>query len=150
MSFKKDFKIKGLDKKARFSETAAIVLNHKLQRLAREIDRFFKDDSTKNLHIMRIAFRRFRYILELYCDCLPPRLFKHVCILTKDLQDLIGIARDLDVMEEKILMTSKEIKQKIPKYFIERIQKEKIVARQNIKLELIKFISNKDINKLIF
>jgi CHAD domain-containing protein len=150
MSFIKIFKIKNLDKKAKLEESAEIILNDRLQKIMKEIDKYFKDDSTNNLHRMRISFRRFRYVLEIFYGCLPSKLFKHIYRMTKELQDMIGIARDLDVMEVKIQSTALELKQKVPKYFLEKFKKEKLAARQNIKLELIKFISDKDINKLLF
>ena len=149
MSFKKKFKIKGLNKRLRLEESALIILKERMIEIMRYIDVYFKDDSTENLHIMRITFRKFRYVLEIFYDCLPPKLFKHVYNYCKDMQDLIGIARDLDVLELKIKATASEINQNVPGFFYEKIENEKKLARQNIKLELIKFIADKEINKLI-
>jgi len=149
MSFIKRFKIKYLDKKARFDESAVLVLNDRLLKIMKEIDKYFKDDSSNNLHSMRLAFRRFRYVLEIFYECIPPKLFKRVYSIAEEMQDLIGTARDLDVMEQKIQATAVELKQKAPMYLVKKIEKEKSAAKQNIKLELIKFISDKDINKLV-
>jgi CHAD domain-containing protein len=149
MSFKKKFKISKLDKKLRLEESVYIVLGDRLNQIIKQIDRYFKEDSTENLHEMRISFRKFRYVFEIFYDCLPPKLFKHVYTIAKDMQDLIGTARDLDVLEMKIKLTAEEINQQVPEYFFEKIENEKIIAKQNIKMELIKFISDKEINKLL-
>ncbi len=149
MSFKKKFKIDKLNKKLRLEDSAHIILNERVTKIMRQIDKYFKNESTENLHELRIAFRKFRYVLEIFYDCLSPKSFKHVYNQAKDMQDLIGTARDLDVLEIKIKATAEEINQNVPEYFYEKISVEKNAARQNIKLELIKFISDKEINKLL-
>ena len=149
MSFKKKFKIEGLNKRLRLEESAKIILSERMNYIMSRVDKYFKDDSTENLHEMRITFRKFRYVLEIFYDCLPPKMFKHVYNYCKEMQDMIGTARDLDVLEMKIKTTAAEINQNVPTYFYEKIEYEKKIARQNIKLELIKFIADKEINKLI-
>jgi CHAD domain-containing protein len=149
MSFVKKFEMEGLHKETKLEEAATIVLGYKLKHVMKEINKYIKDDSTKNLHTMRIAFRKVRYVLEIFYVCFQPKFFKRIYSLVKELQDLIGTARDYDVLEVKLQTTAREIEQKIPRPILDKFEKEKLAARQNIKLELIKFISNKDIKKLI-
>lgn len=149
MGTNKKFKIPNLNINGKFSSSVKFVLKEKLKNIHKEIDRYFKEDSSKNLHSMRIAFRRFRYVFEIYSECFEPAFFQNVLSHVKFMQDLIGKGRDLDVLELKVKDTEKLIKKKIPKYFYSQIEKEKLETRQTIKMELINFIIGKDINKLI-
>ena len=149
MSFKKKFKIKGLDRKLKYSTAAEIILDGKLREINKRVDKYFKNDSLENLHVMRIAFRRFRYVLELFYDCVEPKLFKKVYILTKNIQDLLGEVRDLDVLEQKMKLTETEVNQRLPDFFFEKIHNERNDISNKIKMELINFISDNDINKFL-
>lgn len=149
MNINKKFKIPNLSINGKFSSSSKIILKEKLRIIHKEIDRYFKNDSSKNLHSMRIAFRRFRYVLEIYSGCYESNLFNKMLSRIKYMQDLIGKGRDLDVLESKVKDTEKLIKKKIPKYFYRQIDKEKVETKQTIKMELINFIIDKEINKLI-
>lgn len=139
----------GPDTNLNYCETAKIVLSAKLKDVFECINKYFIDDSTENLHILRIAVRRFRYVMEIFYSCYDSKLFKKVYRYSKELQDLIGEGRDLDVLEIKVSGIEKEIRVKIPKYFYKKIENDKITVNQKIKLELIKFMNNKNVNKFI-
>ena len=65
------------------------------------------------------------------------------------MHDLLGQARDLDVLEQKFRLTEAEINQKLPESFYEKINKDKDKIRNQVKMELINFIGDKDINKFL-
>ncbi|MDQ7816092.1 MAG: CHAD domain-containing protein [Melioribacteraceae bacterium] len=148
MSIEKKFKIPGLNINSKYKTASNFVLNEKLKQIFKEIDKFFDDDSSENLHSLRIAFRRLRYVMEIFQECMNPELFKYIYKLSKKMQDLIGEGRDLDVMEIKVRQMEKEINKKIPDYFYKRISEDRRIVRQTIKTELINFIIDKDINSL--
>lgn len=141
--------IPGLKKSLRYCEAAPIVLDKKLKDVFQLIDEFFKDDSPEVLHDMRIAVRRFRYVLEIFFECFDKKLLKKVYNYSKSLQDLVGEGRDLDVLGEKIRELGDKINVNIPQYLFDEIAKTKIEMRRKIKLELIKFKSDKSVNKFI-
>lgn len=149
MASKKRFKIPGLNINSKYKSASSLVIKEKLRQIFKEIDKFFIDDSTENLHSLRIAFRRFRYVLEIFQQCVETKLFDEVYNLAKNMQDLIGEGRDLDVMEIKVGLLEKETNKKVPKYFYKKIYEEKNKIRRNIKTELINFMINKEINKIL-
>lgn len=146
----KKFKIPGLNINRKYKSAAPIVLNEKLRQIYKEIDKFFIDDSTENLHSLRISFRRFRYVMEVFQECIEPKIFNEIYNQSKKLQDLIGEGRDLDVMEIKIGLLENRLKKKFHDYIYQNISEEKIKIRRFIKTELINFIVDKDINRTFF
>jgi len=149
MSFKNKFKIKGLEKKQKYSTSAEIIMDSKLREINKRVDKYFKNDSLDNLHDTRLAFRRFRYVLELFYDCIEPKLFKRVYLYSKQIHDLLGQARDLDVLEQKFRLTETEVNQKLPESYYEKINNDKDKIRHQVKIELINFIADEDINKFL-
>lgn len=85
--------------------------------------------------------------MEVFQDCIDPKLFKEIYNQAKKLQDLIGEGRDLDVMEIKIGLLENKLKKKILDIIYQNISEEKIKIRRFIKTELINFIVDKDINR---
>lgn len=141
--------IEGLDIETDYRTAAKVILSAKLQDVFDLINQYFADDSTENLHILRIAVRRFRYVMEIFYPCFDSALFKKVYKNAKDLQDLIGEGRDLDVLGIKVAGIEKEINTKIPRSFYKRIRDEKATVNQKIKLELIRFMNNKNVKKFL-
>ena len=149
MAQKKKFEIEGINKNQEFCEAGKIILSEKLKDIFSLINVLFKDDSSENIHALRIALRRFRYVFEIFSLCYNKKLFNYVYEKVKYLQDLIGECRDLDVLAPKVEHIAMEVKSKIPKYFYKKIDEERIKSRQIIKLELIKFVSDKNVNSFI-
>ncbi|MBA4406324.1 hypothetical protein C0389_03525 [bacterium] len=146
MSPSKNFLINGVGRKTKFQSAAKIILDQKLERVLKEIEKFTKNDSIKNLHSLRIAFRKFRYLLETFSGCFGQKLFNHVNRRVQKNQDLLGESRDLDVFELKLKNYQKELDLVVPESIFSRIDEEKILQRQVIKTELSKFTSDKDVN----
>lgn len=143
------WKIPNLKKNQRFCAAGKHVLDKKLRDIFKLINKFFRDDSVEVLHDLRIAVRRFRYVLEIFYDCYEKKELKYVYDLAKKLQDLIGEGRDLDVMGEKVKGIAADINAKIPNYFFKKIETDRMEIRRKIKIELIKFMDDKYINRFI-
>ncbi|KAB2838650.1 MAG: CHAD domain-containing protein [Melioribacteraceae bacterium] len=149
MARKKKFEISGIFKNQEFCEAGKIILSEKLNEIISLIEVLFKDDGSENIHALRIALRRFRYVFEIFSLCYSKKLFNDVYEKVKYLQDLIGECRDLDVLAPKVELIALEVKSKIPKYFYKKIDEERLKSRQFIKLELIKFIGDKNVNSFL-
>jgi len=87
--------------------------------------------------------------MEIFQECINPELFKYIYKLSKNMQDLIGEGRDLDVMEIRVRQMEKETNKKIPDYFYKRISEDGRKIRQTIKAELINFIIDREVNSLL-
>ena len=144
----KKWKFDNIDNNTGFFDASKIVLSERHKDVLQKIDDYFKNDSVENLHELRIAIRRFRYVLEIFYICIEAKLFKKVYNTVKNLQDLIGEGRDLDVLEIQLGNIEKESSASFPKYLYKNIADNKTAVRQKIKLELINFISDKNITKI--
>jgi CHAD domain-containing protein len=140
------YKIKNLDPEKKFKKNAKIILDSKLNHIFSDIDKFFKDDSPDNLHKLRLSFRRFRYSMELFYDCYDKAEFKLMYSIIKKMLDLIGEARDLDVLDFKVEEIAKKNNLEIPAEFFEKIISSQKNTRHEIKIELIHFIANETVN----
>ncbi len=149
MKIKNKWKIKGLEKSLIFKKVAPIILDKKLRDVFKLIDRFFEDDSVDNLHDLRISVRRFRYLLEIFYPCYDTKELTYTHDYAKQIQDLIGEGRDLDVMKIKVKEIGDTIDIEIPSSFYKKIDKEKLEKRSIIKTELRKFMEDEIINKFI-
>jgi CHAD domain-containing protein len=145
----KKWKIPGLKPKHAYCEGAVYVIIAKLSEIYKLIDMFFENDSDEVLHDLRIAVRKLRYNMEIFGNCFDKKSFFKVYKLLKNLQDLIGEGRDLDVMREKVESIGKEINAEIPQHFFDKIDSDRIIMRQKIKTELLKFKSDKKVLKYL-
>ncbi len=149
MKFHGKYRIDDLEKNMKFCKAGKVILSEKLKFLKKLIEKYLADDSVRNLHKMRIAIRRFRYVLEVFAPCYKPKLFNYVYNKMKFLQDIVGEARDLDVLSEKIRNVAGENGLSVPEKFFEQIQAEKSRVTEIIKEELIKFMDDKYVNKFL-
>lgn len=149
MARNKKFVIEGISEKQEFCEAGKIILSEKLKEIYSLIDVLFKDDKPENIHALRISLRRFRYVFEVFGICYDKKLFNYVYKKVKFLQDLIGECRDLDVLGPKVEHIAAETKARIPKYFYKKIHDDSVKSRQIVKLELIKFIDDKNVNSFL-
>lgn len=141
--------IKKIKKSTGFCKAGRKILKQKLKNVIKLINAFLIDDSVENLHSMRIGIRRFRYVMEIFYFCFEPKSYQYVYNKAKELQDFVGEGRDLDVLGDKIKLVEDEENIKIPENFFSRINEERIKVRQLIKVELIKFIENKEVNNFL-
>jgi CHAD domain-containing protein len=143
----KRYLIKGLKKSAVLQDASKIILDEKLKNVFILVDKFLGDDSEVNLHQLRIALRRFRYMLESYYLCIDDILFTTVLKKTKKILDSLGEGRDQDVLSAKLLSSFSGNNSRYLKDIFNVLNFKHEETRQNIKLELIKFICDKNVNK---
>lgn len=149
MTLKKKHLIKKIGKNDKFDSAAKLIMNSKLRIVKKQIKKYLKDDSVENLHSMRIAIRRMRYSLELFYNCFDRKFYNKVYSYLREMQDVVGELRDLDVLEEKIHSIDQKENLSVPKSIYENIIQEKNQIRSAIKIELIKFVKDKQVNQFI-
>ncbi|MFH0733657.1 MAG: CHAD domain-containing protein [bacterium] len=146
-NIKKKWLIKKLNKKLSFSKAAKLIVNKKLDELFFNINIFLKDDGVENLHNVRNSIRRVRYILEVVYPCFPQEELLNFYAKLKSLQDLLGEARDLDVIMEKLKFISSTYSSQIDEsIYKDMISKRKSFSQQ-ISIALIEFMKSDLINK---
>ncbi len=143
----KRFLIKGLKKNADLKSATSVMLDEKLKNVFILVDKFFEDDSEENLHQLRIALRRFRYLLETLYICVDDELFTSVLKKTKNILDELGEGRDQDVLALRLKEIAKEKKAACSKEILNLLKDKQIETRQKIKIELIKYICDNNVNK---
>lgn len=148
MSYRKKFRIEGLKGKARFADTLQPVLAHHLTLTQTRIVTYLRTPESENLHALRIALRRFRYILELYCDTIKPKQFRKVYDLAVQLQNILGERRDIDVMQAKLAAICRDAKAEIPPYISASFMTSRKDLESQIVHSLNEFLQHKQIQKL--
>jgi CHAD domain-containing protein len=143
----KKYLVKGLKKNTDLQSASIILFDDKLKNVFIAVDKFLEDDSEKNLHQLRIALRRFRYIMESLYLCVDDKLFSSVLKKTKDMLDSLGEGRDQDVLAAKLRLIEEKNKFANSKGILKILDAEKEETRQRIKLGLIKYICDENVNK---
>ena len=138
-------KIKGLTKAKSFEESAYIILRYRFNVIRKKVETYFNTPSVENLHNLRIAVRRLRYSMENFELCYKKKEFNKMIEYLKNLQDLLGEGRDLDVFEVKIKQLAQENEIEIPEFLYKIIEDRKVESTHNIKLELMKLLKDKEI-----
>lgn len=82
----------------RFAQSAQRMLMERLHALLTWPDEVLKHEESEAVHKMRVASRRLRAALDAYQSCCDPRLFAKVYRRVKRTANLLGEARDADVM----------------------------------------------------
>jgi CHAD domain-containing protein len=134
--------VKGPGKQTAFIDAGKMILMKRLKSLIQTIRKYFRDESIENLHRIRIALRRLRYTLEVFYCCLDRKTFMPFYKNIEHLQDITGEVRDLDVLRENTLMIS-DNKMKVDD-FLEKLDMKRQELSENVRLELMKFIHNKE------
>ena len=148
MSYRKKFRIAGLGKRARFAETMQPVMAHHFARTEAHIVGYLKNPGSEALHDLRIALRRFRYILELYWTAMKPARFKKVYEMAVRLQNLLGERRDIDVMQAKLADICREAKAEMPAFIAESFSAQRRNLETQIAESLNEFLHHKQVRKL--
>lgn len=85
-----------------FADYGQKMLRERLRKLLDWRDEVVKNGDSEAVHRMRVASRRLRAILDAYESCCQPRKFKKIYREIKRMADLLGAARDTDVMLQKL------------------------------------------------
>lgn len=149
MSYRKKFKIEGLNAKEPFKDSMNAILSHHLRRVTKRADNYLLTPTDTNLHDLRIALRRFRYLLEAYCSLIKPSRFKKIYQTAVALQNLLGERRDLDVMQLKLVHIFNAAKTPLPAAVAAELKTARTGFDQKIADALPGFLSDKQLHKLI-
>ncbi len=85
-----------------FARSGRQMLRERAEKMLEWHDEVLKHDDPEAVHKMRVASRRLRAILDAYESCCKPKQFKKVYREVKKLADLLGAARDTDVMLQRL------------------------------------------------
>lgn len=85
-----------------FAVSGARMLHDRVKKLLEWQDEVLKNEDSESVHKMRVATRRLRATLDAYEACCKSRQFKKVYTQVKKMADLLGTARDTDVMVQRL------------------------------------------------
>ncbi len=92
-----------------FSKAGQDTIVERTQKLLSLRDDVLKHDDIEAVHKMRVAIRRLRAALDAYESICEPRQFKKVYRRVKKMADVLGNARDTDVMMEGLQMRRQQV-----------------------------------------
>ncbi len=81
-----------------FAQSGARLLRERTKKLFEWRDDVLKHEDIEAVHKMRVASRRLRATLDAYEPCCEPKQFKKVYRTVQQVADMLGRARDTDVM----------------------------------------------------
>lgn len=143
MSTTKKWEIEELEKQKSFCKAGKIILKSRIDYFLTSIDNYFKERSVENLHNIRIALRRVRYNMELFISCYERKQFLRFYKKVENLQDLSGLARDLDVFKGNIKSLIEVEKVKINRSLLKKVDEKRHNLENNLEIELMKFLHSK-------
>lgn len=91
-----------------FAETGRRLLNEGTRKMGEWRADVLKNEDVEAVHKMRVASRRLRAVLDAYEDICEPKAFKKAYNCTRELADMLGLARDTDVMMQKLQQRAEE------------------------------------------
>jgi len=92
-----------------FTEAGQRMLGERVEKLLEWPDEVLKNEDIEAIHKMRVASRRLRATLDAFEPCCRPRQFKNTYRHVKEMADILGTARDTDVMLEGLHHQSKHV-----------------------------------------
>jgi exopolyphosphatase/pppGpp-phosphohydrolase len=81
-----------------FARTGQRMLEERVKKLLEWREEVLKNEDVEAVHKMRVASRRLRASLDAFETCCKPGQFKKIYRRVKEMADLLGTARDTDVM----------------------------------------------------
>jgi len=145
MSKSKKWEIEDLEDKKSFCEAGKIILKSRIDYLLVSIDNYFKERTIENLHNIRIALRRVRYNMELFISCYERKLFLRFYKKVESLQDLSGLARDLDVFKGNIKSLVEVENVRVNRSVLKKVDEKRLDLENNLEIELMKFLHSKSL-----
>ena len=145
MSKSKKWEIEELKNEKSFCEAGRIILKSRIDYLLSSIDNYFKERTVEDLHNVRIALRRVRYNMELFISCYERKLFLRFYKKIESLQDLSGLARDLDVFKGNIKSLVEVENVKVNRSVLKKVDEKRVNLENNLEIELMKFLHSKSL-----
>jgi exopolyphosphatase/pppGpp-phosphohydrolase len=81
-----------------FAQSGQHMLQERVEKLLEWRNEVLKHEDVEAVHKMRVATRRLRATLDAFESCCKPTQFKRVYRQVKNMADILGAARDTDVM----------------------------------------------------
>lgn len=81
-----------------FAQSGRRMLKERVEKLLDWRGDVLKHEDIEAVHKMRVATRRLRATLDAFESCCKPQKFKKIYLQVKDMADILGTARDTDVM----------------------------------------------------
>ena len=92
-----------------FIEAGRQMLRERAEKLFEWHDEVLQNEDVEAVHKMRVATRRLRATLDAFETCSRPRQFKKVYRRIKEMADILGSARDTDVMLQGLRDTREHV-----------------------------------------
>ncbi|GHO52451.1 CHAD domain-containing protein [Ktedonobacter robiniae] len=131
-----------------FAETGRRLLSEGARKMGEWRAEVLKNEDVEAVHKMRVASRRLRAVLDAYEDICEPKAFKKVYSWTRELADMLGQARDTDVMIQNLQQREEEAEAEEKEglnWFIARLR----VYRDEHQLALARYLKKLDEQKLL-
>jgi CHAD domain-containing protein len=98
----KAWDVPGLAGDARFREAAGRVILTRWSEMMSYRDGTLLGEDIEELHSMRVSSRRLRAAMDAFEGAFPPKSFRPLLRQVKEITDVLGDARDLDVAIERL------------------------------------------------
>ncbi len=113
-------KVKGLDPEGPLADDAERIVAVRLDELVGFVPAVLRPEEVEQLHDMRIAAKRLRYVLEVCAEpCFGPYA-RTAARRVKELQDLLGEIHDCDVTGPRVLALVDELRGADAAHLVER------------------------------
>ncbi len=149
MSYRRKFRVPKLKLRRTFADSQKPVIEHYLSRVLRCTEQYRKIASPENLHNLRIALRRLRYVLELYSAAMKPARFAEIYETAVGLQNTLGERRDIDVLYARLLSIYRAANAELPSLIATDLEQGKAQLDAQIEKALTEFVQLKQIRKLV-
>ncbi len=135
-----------------FAESGREELQKRAKTFVEWIGPVLQNEDIESVHKMRVASRRLRATLDAYEVACEPKLFKEVYRQVKEAADLLGNARDTDVMLhnlETILETSPGDEQAGIRWFMRRLREYRERRQRKLDIFLKKFDADAFVRRVV-
>ncbi len=102
--------VPGLNGGSRFREAAGRVILTRWREMMSYRDGTLAGDDIEELHAMRVSSRRLRAAMDAFEGAFPRKTFRPLLRQVKEITDVLGDARDLDVAVERLLDVLPELR----------------------------------------
>lgn len=96
------WEVPGLTGRARFRDAAGRIILTRWREMMSYRDGTLLGEDIEELHAMRVSSRRLRAAMDAFEGAFPPKSFRGYLRQVKEITDVLGDARDLDVAIERL------------------------------------------------
>lgn len=105
----KAWEVPGLREGARFRDAAGRVILTRWREMMSYRDGTLLGEDIEDLHAMRVSSRRLRAAMDAFESAFPAKSFRPLLRQVKEITDVLGEARDLDVAVERLNRTLRDV-----------------------------------------